>query len=138
MINYELAKKLKETGFPQSPFPSKNKCPCVDCTIETCGTWVCGHKKEDFITFPTLDELIEACGDEFEGIRKTGCKSIYGTGEKEGWVAFTFNGITRIGLTPSEAMANLWLKLRECEVEIKNPEQNHDVYCYCLKCSPVP
>ncbi len=56
MITHELAKKLKDAGFPQSGMSN---------------TWACekeglhqGRESEDDVYVPTLSELIEACGDK--------------------------------------------------------------------------
>ena len=129
-MNYELAGRLKEAGFRQSLFPSKNFCPCADCTIETCGTWICGHERRDFITFPTLEELIEAIKEpgfaifgpiektpDYYDMEKVG--PIEGIVKKEGskisdWVAvLRHKDMVCHGQSPSEAVANLWLSLNE-------------------------
>lgn len=49
---------------------------------------------------PILEELIEACGDEFDTLGKF----------NNGWAAETNFSRTE-GKTPSEAVANLWLVL---------------------------
>ena len=49
-MNYKLAKKLKKSGFPFDFRESK--------------------MGDDTYTFPSLSELIEACGDEFSGLFK--------------------------------------------------------------------
>ena len=101
-MNYELAKKLKDAGFPQNMdryhYDGKNnQTSALD---------------EDGIDFPTLSELIEACGDEIIGISK------YNNGEyaKDGWYAMyhkpAMSNTTFIyGSTPEEAVANLWIQL---------------------------
>lgn len=56
MINYELAKKLKDAGFPQK---------------DICGH--CGYLNIDYtdVAFiPTLSELIEACGEDLKTLYK--------------------------------------------------------------------
>lgn len=48
-MNYELAKKLKDAGFPQDGI---------------------GQFIDVKLASPTLSELIEACGDKFRGLSK--------------------------------------------------------------------
>ena len=138
-MNYELAKKLKDAGFPFSDKlhhfcsqgceqPSRN---CGYCTMST--------------IYPTLSELIEECGSEIV-LHSPGSYDVnenYFCPSKENWVAFKqchkfcnkekncpitettpskfhkdgvfiFHGsINAKGKTPEEAVANLWLKLHE-------------------------
>lgn len=55
---------------------------------------------------PTLEELIEACGESFG--------SLY-AGGSFGWVADkSIHELEQEGSTPSEAVANLWLALNTC------------------------
>lgn len=98
-MNYELAKKLKDNGFPNSE------------------KWVI---KNDIITLDSpfslsLSELIEACGDRFSSINKingewvaVNCKTI----EDEESIEFDFKNHS-FGKTPEEAVANLWLELNK-------------------------
>lgn len=58
----------------------------------------------DFVKRPTLEELIEACGDDFVRLRKSG--SLW-----EAWGYFLKNGHDIHALTPTEAVARLWLAL---------------------------
>lgn len=93
MISYELAKKLKDVGFP---FNEDN--PCGHCGYD-------GGSNH-----PTLSELIEGCGEDFIDLSKEGkgweaCAKYYccvehGEGRKY-----------KLGSTPEEAVANLWLAL---------------------------
>lgn len=86
-MNDELAKKLKDAGFP--------------------------HIGETTTYFPTLEELIEAC--------RVGLYSLEQFCDKKGWLAKPFpdyadelgldSGLEVEGKTPTEAVANLWLKL---------------------------
>ena len=93
-MNYELAKKLKDAGFPSR--------------LDIQRVYI-----ED-IPVPTLSELVEACGDGVcfwkpdEERRETpdgvfNASNIMGE-DKE--TIFT-------GSIPEEAVANLWLKLNE-------------------------
>lgn len=106
-MNYELAKKLKDAGFPQIP---QN-----DCFIDG----------DDSVTKPTLSELIEACGDLFVSLHPN--KTIFwnqATKKNEfsivDWRASGDScegNITpmhvSVGQTPEEAVANLWLELNK-------------------------
>jgi hypothetical protein len=57
MISYELAKKLKDAGFPQSELARAQR--------------KAGY---DYISMPTLSALIEACGEDFRALgRETDC-----------------------------------------------------------------
>ncbi len=98
-MNYELAKKLKESGFNTSSHEV---------------VW-----EEDsgmgFAIVPTLSELIEACGDNFKHLHfhKERYKPIRGRwsviGRNNEGKRITDNW----GHAPEEAVANLWLKLNE-------------------------
>ena len=103
-MNYELAKKLKEAGFPKENF---------HITLPNC-KYPDGHGQRNA---PTLEELIEACGDNFQRLMhypkwKKPFKE--GKWKARGW---QFGGEhhhkNAYGETPSEAVANLWLKLQE-------------------------
>lgn len=106
-LPYELARELKEAGFSQ-----KNVYPCEICGGKTdCAITQYEDAKPPYI--PTLEELIEACGDRF---------NLLVLGE-HGFVASFYdseiqkNNVHGGGKTPSEAVANLWLAL--------NPRQNN-------------
>ncbi len=100
MITYELAKKLKDTGFPQ-----KNTCSFSP---------TCRHGMDEGIEcvyVPTLSELIEACGmPKVHG-------GVYCTDLK--WGAWTKikdeDGLEIVGHGSSseEAVTNLWLALNK-------------------------
>lgn len=120
-MNYELALKLKEAGFPQNG----NIILCGMHPVGDCREWE-DECKETHVVKPTLSGLIEACepnkADDFN-IRIFGgeCEAclIY-HGYFEGW-----NGIERdedgavsidlriIGKTPEAAVANLYLALNK-------------------------
>ena len=119
MINYALAKELKDAGFPQ------NKCggDKYDCCVHNPGEQV-GH--EEIVHFPTLSELIEACHpaamDGF--VLQTGNTDEWEAGalyaghfdlwpllkDEDGFVHFDLN---IKGQTPEEAVARLWLALNK-------------------------
>ena len=88
-MNYELAKKLKEKGFPQEITEQ------YDASTYSDGTYI-----------PTLSELIENCGDRFHGIYKA-----------DTWITHIFTGDGEFddvyvgGTTPEESVAEAWLVL---------------------------
>jgi len=95
-MNYELAQKLKEAGFPKDNFiihyPNK-KYP----------------KREGQSGTPTLSELIEACSHSFFALFE-------GVGNWVAYVGYMENGSYEKmgkGKTPEEAVANLWLELNK-------------------------
>lgn len=102
-MNYETAKKLKDGGFPQG------------LTEHQYG-WVEVHQSFELdngdmtigVSTPTLSELIEACGKNFEvlwqgwGGEKWLAAQTTSYGDPENY---------QTGSTPEEAVANLWLAL---------------------------
>jgi hypothetical protein len=102
-MTYELAKQLKDSGFPQSIDRSSG----IDKLL--------GGVPYS----PRLSELVEACGDEFDYLREP-----YGNPENNDfdvfWRAFSkrddlqsrlYMKIQGEGSTPEEAVAKLWLAL---------------------------
>lgn len=88
-MNYELAKQLKEAGFPRHYFfyPENE--------IQLPGSP---------IRLPNLSELIEACYvDRFRLYDEGGWWSASG---------YHMRGFTEEGKTPEEAVARLWLALK--------------------------
>lgn len=95
-MNYDVAKELKEARFPQDGF----------------GQWDEGF---DFVEggsikrvgpkvyLPTLSELIEACGEDFECLDRL-------DDERWKWAANS-NSMRFVDKTPEEAVARLWLAL---------------------------
>lgn len=102
-MNYELAKQLKDAGFPNNPFRKNEMCPCSDNTVERDGTWICQCK--EFIQEPTLSELISVCGSSFHELTYDGklfnCRMDY----------MDMNGT--FGLTPEEAVAKWYIALND-------------------------
>ena len=98
-MNYELAKKLKDAGFPQSD-------DIEDITCE-CGITGCEIHDYEKAYIPTLSELIEACGDKILGIVRAN--------ELNEWCAIGVGyPLGKIeGNTPKEAVANLWLEIKK-------------------------
>lgn len=95
-MDYNLAKQLKDAGFPQEPL--------------NCEHFV--DDNDEFIRNPTLPELIEACGDEFISLQRD-----YFMGRVEVWLANydneSGNNCWTEGKTPEESIAKLWLKLNK-------------------------
>lgn len=98
-MNYETALKLKNAGFPQTT-PS--------------GNYRNGHyivEGKETCYDPTLEELIEGCGEGFDRLWKVD-KSYDGGNTK--WCATGSNDFNDgCGPTPSEAVANLYLALNK-------------------------
>jgi hypothetical protein len=90
-MNYELAKKLKDAGFPIQE-------------------WI-QHKdgsRQPYL--PTLSELIEACS-EFSSLTKSPRNTWY-TAKQQGYPNNTYELVVGDEYpTPEEAVANLWLAL---------------------------
>src|SRR3990167_347433 len=102
-MNYELAEKLYKAGFPG-----------IKCSEES---------PTPGYSYPTLEELIEACGDRFSCLIRHKKGSEFMPIGKRGEEAKALPWEARegdwrkdnreFGETPSEAVANLWLKLNE-------------------------
>ncbi len=119
-MDYSLAKKLKEKEFPQESSIQY----CDECHTKWnydndgpngCNCWekYTGSDEElSMSCVPTLEEMIEALGDDFEMVRKV---FAHDTGKFLYWFAECTNrtGICCKGKTPIEAMANLFIALNE-------------------------
>ena len=91
MISYELARKLKDAGFPQSEFPRAQQ------------------RIVRYARMPTLSTLIEACGEGFGALGRgpncwVACEYVSERGE---W------SNAHEGKTPEDAVARLWLSLNQ-------------------------
>lgn len=101
-MKYELAKRLKDAGFPQD-------------YSEGILNGNFAFKKDKMAYAPTLKELIMACGEKYNGYEFVLTYSI------DGWFCNyfddNFDGMSELkngkGKTPEEAVANLWLALNE-------------------------
>jgi hypothetical protein len=101
-MDYALAKELKDAGFPR---PISWHCINKDAAH--------GHCRADkpdckiqLLAVPTLEELIEACGDKFGELMLM----VGGSGGR--WRATSEDGRSHPrGHTPTEAVARLWLAL---------------------------
>lgn len=97
-MNYELAKQLKYAGFPQGE-PYNNYLYCDEHEdLE--------HTEECSAYIPTLEELIEACGEDLIEITFLH--------DKNEVIAKGFN-VEIPAITALEAVARLWLKLQEVD-----------------------
>lgn len=102
MISYELAKALEDAGFPQSGSGTRVAPPDVLVA-----------RRHDFVYVPTLEELIEACGRPLfieSNIGRIGDET------QEIWISGKARGMGQkfaTGLTPTEAIARLWLALNK-------------------------
>ena len=103
-MDYELAKQLKDAGFPQK---EKGTLLFADGI-----TMADSQKKwnENSAYSPSLEELIDACGDEFGELGK-GNATI-----DSPWTASGLPvkiGFCGQGKTPTEAVARLWLEINK-------------------------
>lgn len=97
-MTLELAKILKENKFPIHKFELAHE----DVWCNTCGY--------SDICRPSLEELIEACGEKFVSLNKVI--------DPKGWSCEIENEDEEIigetfGHTPDEACASLWLTLND-------------------------
>lgn len=124
MIDYELAKQLKNAGFPQElPDPSSY----YDAKERLFG-WSEGEDKpygNAWVKVPTLEELIEACvilKPKREIGLQHNVEAANRTKPTDEWTAYWEGassdthfeyGLEVDGSTPIEAVAQLWLALNE-------------------------
>jgi hypothetical protein len=109
-LTYEKAKELKDAGFPQS-FKE-----CNNCCFDNVGA-IWDEKKFYHVYSPTLEELIEACGEKFGGLQKRGDKyyafhSRYLTNPDNNFLGQT-KDVVEVFNTPEKALANLWLAIQK-------------------------
>lgn len=108
-MNYELAKQLKDAGFPQkgSGICQKHEQVYSMHLISDPDYHYC----DDFAYIPTLEELIEACLEGGKCIQLNmdakGCGAWMGNNH--------FKEHYEEGSTPTEAVAKLWLSLKNNE-----------------------
>lgn len=119
IITYELAKQLKNAGFPQKSVQSKD-CLEGDFDCKDCGSHL--------VYNPPLSELIEACMNRDKCILELNSDTDYINFEIH-YVAHEFKWETSIrtdggeesdtcnGSTPEEAVAKLWLELNKKQNE---------------------
>ncbi len=117
-MNHELAKKLKDAGFPQDEngygywYTKDSKVIYLGEKIDI----------PDKCYIPTLSELIEACGEGFNGILPPkimggvwlAVETIGDLKRNDDGIGFSFTSWTFwSGKTPEEAVANLYLELHK-------------------------
>ena len=89
MVTYELAKRLKEAGFPQGRASSP-----VSLEVPS----------ETEVRYPSLSELIEACGDACFKVCCMPGRYVVAREASEAMEECS---------TPEEAVANLWIELEK-------------------------
>jgi hypothetical protein len=103
-MDYELAKQLKDAGFKQKGVGYDEK--------YNMHAYEESKYPEHVVTFPTLSELIEACGDEFFALIHE-IKPPY----DESWFASTKLNVYKDdscwGTKPEIAVAKLWLYMNK-------------------------
>jgi len=107
-MDYELARQLRDGGFPQKEFQFHNGMT---------GKWPGDIRPADFPYNPTLSELIEACAEDFDLL----CHDVRGVLDpmysrgfhrsSRHWSASSWTRKTELGDTPEEAVARLYLAL---------------------------
>ena len=105
-MNYSLAKQLKEAGFPQKGYGMP-----YSIVVSLRGDEIALDGKENVYYYPTLSELIEACGERFGSLH-----SCLNTEKKVvSWLCSALYEPypTGKGPTPEEAVAALWLALNK-------------------------
>lgn len=124
-MNIKLAKKLRDAGFPNLAKELRNADVIGRTFLGTDGETSFGclniehlpeedDSKNRYFLYPTLSELIEACGDRFSCVER-----MVKTEEmaSELWLAAEYamsDGYkSGKGSTPEEAVANLWLALKK-------------------------
>lgn len=102
-MNYTLALALKKAGFPQrnlseSPFGS-------------------ALRDEEVVANPTLSELIAECGEKLQALYKS--QTFWNATDQNplynDWDNYA--GLHCDGVTPEEAVANLYLALHEAKIK---------------------
>lgn len=107
MISYELAKQLKEAGFPFREAPYSTSQAKIRSMNDGMGNLIIFDGLDVVFYEATLSELIEACGESFRldasWSGNPSWSAMVGLGKK-----MKFYGK---GPTPEEAVASLWLWL---------------------------
>jgi hypothetical protein len=105
-MNYTLAKELKEAGFPQEERHAGNAYQWDAQEITDDG--------KEHVYYPTLEELIEACGYSFKSIQRHKTK-VSPEGDEWCVVFRQCKGKFRKvwGKTAIEAVAKLWLAINK-------------------------
>lgn len=117
-MDYKLAKRLKDAGFPQNTRYASVLAPWMRSGERTMQQMTREHNNDgyanllsagyDVVSIPTLSELIEACGEDFWCLFKS--KVLKG----KVWLASQYvlgDKIEVQGPTPKEAVAELYIAL---------------------------
>jgi hypothetical protein len=104
-MTYELAKQLKDAGFPQGEFEGNNWERHWECQHPPGGHAVTPNCDKCYT--PTLSEVIEACGEKF------GHLAFWKNGNPAGSWQAVGDGETEWASTPEEAVAKLYLALNQ-------------------------
>ena len=108
-MNYELAKELKEAGFPQQVMEVGDR--IIYETERKLWDMSLGIVNEvEGIREPTLSELIGACGWKIQMLWQT---TDTGDGGVMWYAGTVFDPKLAYGSTPEEAVARLWLALNK-------------------------
>jgi hypothetical protein len=104
MLSYELAKALHDAGFPQSGSGTRVAPP--DMLVA---------RRHHFAYVPTLEEVIEACGEKFGYLSRDWLdeNGRFWCAVDRGHEETVPPRIKRTGATPVEAVARLWLALNK-------------------------
>lgn len=132
-MDYELVKKLKDAGFPQT---YRSKKPWCDFAYDAGQelhmlhedndtNWWLGNDytrrdmsneemERDWVKVPTLEELIKVCGNDFGELGHTGPHENRGKWRaSQGWDGYGGYENAVYAETPTEAVALFWLSLNE-------------------------
>jgi hypothetical protein len=111
-MNYELAQKLKDAGFDVKGVRKGYLLDKFDCLPFPFP--ITNEMKEqlEYVYVPTLEELIEACGDYFTDLYRTKSND---DSSKIVWISdyMDYTGRYIEGSTPKEAVANLYLAINK-------------------------
>ncbi len=106
-MDYSLLEKLKNKGFKKEHiFDEKTSSYCLNCPYYEDYQPYVGEQRNSIegMCTPTLEELIEVCGDGYFHLHREG----------DIWRAKTYPLDWATGSsTASEAVANLWLALQD-------------------------
>ena len=113
-ITYELAKELKEAGFPKEDWVEEGYYEDFKANNLTLKEPMPLPNKPKFgYQMPTLSELIEACGEEFSVLTKRGGEYEAKSRGKMLSQKITDFKVVIKGVSPEEAVAKLWLELNK-------------------------
>jgi len=112
MVDYKLSKELKEAGYPQEGDGY--------AVFESGGKPMKAHLigVPDVVAYaPTLSELIDSCGENFQQLYKkhgdyvASTEELGHSAEQRNNPSLGYTWIEGYGKSPKEAVAKLWLEL---------------------------